>query len=251
MNIKAQRWCAWSIVPFVITYIIGFVMIARFVPPTSPMIEGADLVAFYDNNRLGIQIGQLIGLVASAFVLVWPGAISAQMARIEKGPLPMLSLMQYGAATVLAMLFMLCSLIWSIAAYRPDISADNLRLLHDSGWLIFVMAYPEYIVQLGCIGIVGLADRRAQPFLPRWACYITFLTAFTGIGGGFSTFVKSGPFAWDGLIGFWVPVVVFLAWMVLVMLPCLLKAIAREAAEAGEAAGSAQPRGQAALAVGS
>ena len=235
MNIKAQRFCAWSIVPFVVTYIIGFVVIARFVPPTSPMMKGAELAAFYENNRLGIQIGQLIGLISSAFVLVWPGAISAQMARVEKGQFPMLSLMQYGAALVLAMLFMLCSLIWSIAAYRPDLSAENLRMLHDSGWLIFVMGYPEYIVQLVCIGVVGLSDRRAQPFLPNWACYATFVTAFAGIGGGFSTFVKSGVFAWDGLLGFWVPVAFFLIWLVFIMLPFLLQAIAREAAEAGDA----------------
>jgi hypothetical protein len=249
MNIKAQRWCAWSIVPFVITYIIGFVVIAHFVPPTSPTMPPADLVAFYDNNRLAIQIGQLIGLIAGAFVLVWPGAVSAQMARIEKGPLPMLSLMQYGSAVVLAIFFMICSLIWSVATYRPDLSPENLRLLHDSGWLIFVMAYPEYIVQLGCIGIVGLSDTRPQPFLPRWACYATFLTAFAGIGGGFSIFVKSGPFAWDGLIGFWIPVALFLLWMVFIILPCLLKAIARDAVQAGEVSYAATSAAEPAVCV--
>jgi hypothetical protein len=218
-------------VPFVVIYLIGFVGFAHFVPPTSPTLSRTALVEFYAHNRLGIEIGQLIALVSSAFMLVWPGAVSAQMARIEPGPLPMLSLMQYGAAVVLALLFMLCSLIWCIAAYRPDLNPDILRMLHDAGWLIFVMAYPEYLVQLGCIAAVGFADRRPCPFLPRWACYATLLTAFVGIAGGFSIFCQTGPFAWDGSLGFWLPVAFFLCWMMFIMLPCTLRAIARQEAE--------------------
>jgi membrane protein YdbS with pleckstrin-like domain len=227
-NLRAERLCIWSIVPFVVVYLVGFVGFAHFIPPPSPAISSAAVVALYAGNRLGIEIGQLIALVSSAFMLVWPAAVSAQMARIEQGPLPMLSLMQYGAAVVLALLFMLCSLIWSIAAYRADANPDIVRTLQDSGWLVFVMAYPEYLVQLGCIAAVGLADRRQHRFLPPWACYATLLTALAGIAGGFSIFCTRGPFAWNGILGFWLPVITFLCWMLFIMLPFTLKEIARQ-----------------------
>lgn len=43
-------------------------------------------------------------------------------------------------------------------------------------------------------------------------------------------FFKSGPFAWTGVIGFWIPAVVFGTWY-LVMTPLLLRAIKQEADE--------------------
>jgi hypothetical protein len=227
-RLRAERLCIWSIVPFVVVYLIGFVGFAHFIPPPDPAMSPAGVVALYARNRLGIEIGQLIALVSSAFMLVWPAAVSAQMARIEQGSLPMLSLMQYGAAALLALLFMLCSLIWSIAAYRADINPEILRTLQDSGWLIFVMAYPEYLVQLGCIAAVGLADRRAQRFLPPWACYATLLTALAGVAGGFSILCTSGPFAWNGVLGFWLPVTSFLCWMLFIILPFTLREIGRQ-----------------------
>jgi len=94
-----------------------------------------------------------------------------------------------------------CQFDLALAAYRPDLHPEILRMSNDCGWLIFVMAYPEYIVQLGCIAAVGFMDKRPKPFLPRWVCYATLGIALTGTGGGFATFFKTGPFAWNGVIG--------------------------------------------------
>jgi hypothetical protein len=232
MNTRAQLWCAWAIVPFILIYLIGFIGLAGFVPPTAPSMTSGQLVEFYNANRTGIRGGQLICLVVSPLFLCWAAAISAQMARVEKGTLPMLALLQFGAALILTVFFMLCSLIWSVAAYREDMSPELLRLVHDTGWLFFVMAYPEYLVQLGCIAVIGFMDNSAQPLLPRWLCYFTIWTETVGIGGGFSTFVKSGPFAWNGLFGFWIPVAFFLIWL-LVTLPYFLAAIRRQMLERG------------------
>jgi len=231
MNTKLQTWCAWSILPFIGIYLFGFGYVAGFVPPPSPAMSAADLTAFYAQHRQSIETGQFIGLMASGFMLTWPAAVSAQMAQAEDGAFPWLAVMQYTAAALLCLLFMICGLIWSIAAYRPDINPDTLRMLNDAGWLIFVMAYPEYAVQLLCIGIAGLQDKRAQPFLPRAACYATLVEAVLGGGGVFAIFVNGGALAWNGIIGFWLPIVSFCTWLIFVMLPCLLRAIAREAAE--------------------
>jgi hypothetical protein len=188
-------------------------------------------VQFYSRNRQNIEIGQLLGLLSSSLMLVWPAAVSAQMARIEPGPFKLLSIIQYVAASVLFTLFLLCGIIWSVAAFRPDMPPDLLRLLNDMGWLVFVMGYPEYAVQLSCIAIVALSDRRPVPFLPRWACYATLGTAFDGCGGVFSALSPTGLFAWNGLLGFWLPVASFCVWLIFVILPFTLRAIRREALE--------------------
>ena len=50
------------------------------------------------------------------------------------------------------------------------------------------------------------------------------------MGGGLAVFFKDGPFAWNGIIGFYVPLTVFAIW-VLVTTFVLTKAIKRQAAE--------------------
>jgi hypothetical protein len=229
MNTRIQTWCAWSILPFLGIYIFSFGWVAGFLPPQSPLLTGTQLVQFYSQNRSNIEIGQLIGLLSSSLMLVWPAAVSAQMAGIENRAFPLLSIIQYVAAAVLFTLFMLCGIIWSVAAFRTDLAPDLLRTLNDTGWLVFVMGYPEYAVQLGCIAIVGLADRRPVPYLPRWACYATLGTAFDGCGGVFSALSPTGLFAWNGLLGFWLPVASFFVWLVFIILPFTLRAIRQEA----------------------
>jgi hypothetical protein len=231
MNTRVQKYCAWSILPFLGFYLFGFGWVAGFQPPPSPVLTGAQLSQFYQQNHNDILIGQLIGILSSGLMLVWPAAVSAQMARIEQGSFKLLSIIQYVSASVLFTLFLLCGVIWSVAAFRPDISPDLLRLLNDSGWLLFVMGYPEYVVQLGCIAIVGLSDRRAVPFLPRWACFAMLGTAFDGCGGVFSALTQSGWFAWNGILGFWLPVASFFVLLVFIILPFTLRAIRQEEQE--------------------
>jgi len=231
MNTKIQRLCAWSAIPFLGIFVLGFGLVARFIPPQSPTESAADLAAFYTQNHTGIIAGQLIGILAMCFMFFWPAAISAQIARIERGAFPILATVQYAAAMILCLLFMLCSLIWTTAAYRSDISPDLLRTLNDCAWLIFVVAYPEYAAQMVSIAIAGFIDTRPQPFLPRWACWATALEAVIGAGGIFAGFVTGGPLAWNGMIGFWIPIGSFVIWLLVVLLPNLLKAIKNQEKE--------------------
>jgi hypothetical protein len=223
----------------VVFYLIGFAGLAGFVPPPSPMMPAADMAAFYAHNLIGIRAGMLLGLFASGLMFVWPAAVSVQMARIEKGPLFILSIMQYVSAAVLCTFFILCSVIWCVAAFRTDVDPTITRMLNDAGWLLFVLGIPEYLTQLITIAVVGLMDKRREPFLPRWACFATLWVAFIGDGGGLACFFKTGPFAWTGIIGFYIPITLFVLWVVFLLLPFLVMAIKRQAAE--EAALTAAP----------
>ena len=48
------------------------------------------------------------------------------------------------------------------------------------------------------------------------------------VPGGLLTFFKHGPFAWNGLFAFWIPLLTFFAWYLL-MFVFLRKAIIDEA----------------------
>jgi hypothetical protein len=231
MNSRILLWCAWSGPVFLILYGIAFWGIAGYMPPHSPMTSPDALVAFYEENRTGIRVGQILGLVFSMLLFPWFALISVQIAQAEKR-FPVLALMQFGAGTLLIVFFVVCSMLWIAATYRPELDPETLRTMHETSWLMFVMVFPEFTLQVLCIALAGFMDRRPQPLFPRWLCYFNLWVGISAFGGSVAVFFKSGPFAWSGLFGFWLPVFFFSIWL-FVMAPVLARNVRRLELEAG------------------
>jgi hypothetical protein len=90
------------------------------------------------------------------------------------------------------------------------------------------------------MAVAGFIDHSPNPTWPRWAAYFNLWVAVSGGGGGIAVFFKHGPFAWNGLIGFYTPLTVFFIWLVLTTY-LLHKAIVRQAREERTADQSARP----------
>jgi hypothetical protein len=75
------------------------------------------------------------------------------------------------------------------------------------------MVFPAYVLQMVCIATAALIDRSPDPVWPRWAAYFCVWIGISGMGGGIAVFFKRGPFAWNGLIGFYVPIAMFALWV--------------------------------------
>jgi hypothetical protein len=137
--------------------------------------------------------------------------------------------MWFGASVLLLVFFAVCGMVWCTAAFRADTSIATLRTLNDLGWLAFVMVFPAYTLQMLCLATAGLIDRSPTPTWPRPVAYFNLWVAVSGGGGGIAVFFTHGPFAWNGLIGFYIPLSVFAVWT-LVTAKVLLDAINRQAA---------------------
>lgn len=222
-SLRTQLVCVWSIPLFILAYATSFVIVSGFVPPPAPSLTAAETAALFHDNATGIRVGQLLCMIFAALYMPWCAVVGVQMAQIE-GRRPVLAVLQVAGAAMLTLLFMLCSLIWLTAAYRPLADPLNTQMLNDLGWLIFVVAYPEWWLQVFAMAVVFLRDKRPQPFLPRWSCYFTLMVAIAGAGGSLAPFFKVGPWAWNGLFGFWVPAAFYLSWMA-VMFVLLRKAL--------------------------
>jgi len=96
------------------------------------------------------------------------------------------------------------------------VSAETVRVLHDAGWLIFVMVAPGYLIQMICIGVAAFIDSDPDPVIPRWAGFFHLWVGLSGLGGSLAVFFKHGPFAWNGAVGFYLPVAVFAIWLVVI-----------------------------------
>ena len=152
-------------------------------------------------------------MVVGSLTIPWVALISPHMRRTE-GAFPLLSVTQLVAGVATLAILILPFIAWSTQTFRPDRDPELILLLSDFGWLFLVMTFGPFSVQLVSIGLAAFADKSTPPVFPRWAGYFNIWMAILFIPTGLVTFFKTGPFAWSGLIGSWIPIVAFSGWYV-------------------------------------
>lgn len=222
---------AWSAFAYAILAMLGWWVIAGYWPMIGPA-EGADTIAnFYQNdNLLGKRIGLIIVMWAAVPMMLLTAGIAGQITRIEgrAGPLTYCALIG-GFAT--AILTFYPPMWWLTAAFRPERSAEMLHLLNDAAWLQFVggISMAE-VIYIG-VALAAFIDKSEQPIFPRWSGYASLWVLALLLPGQLLFMFKTGPFAWNGLFGFWVPGVAFFSWFIMMGI-LMLKHYKRERAEA-------------------
>jgi hypothetical protein len=103
--------------------------------------------------------------------------------------------------------------------------------MSDLSNFYWVMAIVAATMQCYAIGFAILSDRRELPVYPRWVAYVNFWVGTLYLPGTLLTFFKTGPFAWNGIISFYVVATIFAIWYC-TMIPTTFKAIKRQAAAA-------------------
>ncbi|MGK2912946.1 MAG: hypothetical protein ACSLE5_00555 [Porticoccaceae bacterium] len=230
MNTRSQLLCAWGGPAFVVVFTVGLWFVAHYLPPPSPTAGAQEIAALYRENTSQIRLGMFLMMACSALIAPFVAAIAVQMKRMETGT-PVLTYAQLSSGTVGILFFILPAMIWTTAAFRPERDAELILLLNDLGWILFLMPFTSFVVQNIAIGTAILANKSEQQPFPRWTGYFNFWVAVLFVPGGLLTFFKTGPFAWNGLFVFWVPLVVFFLWYG-VMFVLLRKAIMQQAASA-------------------
>lgn len=225
MTHRHESLCAWSGLIFVVLFGLGWALIGGFVPPPSPAAEAAQIVAFYQEHTNLVRTGLLLTQFSCIFFLPWVAVLTEQMKRMA-GPSTVLATTQLISGAVALFIILLPTLIWGVASFRPERNPELTLLLNDLAWLIFTMTFAPFVTQAVAIGLAILGDQRPQPLMPSWLGYFNFWTALSFVPAGLILFFKTGPFAWNGVIGFWLPVVVFFVWFI-VMLVFVFKAIQR------------------------
>lgn len=229
MRVVEEKICAWSGIVFLLSFGIGWVLVAGFLPPHSPGSSDAEIVAIYQQNAARIRAGLALGLAGSAFIVPFYALIGEQLKRISgAGSLLANTQLVCGSIAIL-LVFTMSMMAWETVAFRPDRPADIILAMNDFGWLIFAMTLSPFFVQFLAIALAIFLDGGPTPVFPRWAGYFNLWVAVLVLPAGVIAMFHTGPFAWNGLLAFWLPVGVFTVW-VLGMFLLLLRAIRRQAA---------------------
>jgi hypothetical protein len=225
--------CAWSGVITLLFMFVGMI-VAGWLPVPSPNMTSAQVVHMYVEKQDRIRFFAMMNLIAAGWSMMWFAAISAQLRRIESGRSPMWTYLQLGAGVASSFLFCVQAITWTVAAYRPERSPDVTQAFNDMAFLWFLI--PFVFATVGCLAIACciLEDRSTDPVYPRWVGFANLYFAFGFPMAMFTTYAKTGPFAWDGLFPWWIPVIDYTTWSV-VMCWATHRASNRQHTEEGEA----------------
>ncbi len=209
-----ELWSAWSGIGYIVLLFLGWFVFAGFQPMHRPSAGAQEIAQIFRAHNVRIRIGMVVVMWAAVCMIPFGAAIANRVARFE-GSRRTLTYMFVMAAFANAMLTFYPPLWWIVASFRADVRSDELTyLLNDIAWLQFLgglsLIMPMFIV----ITIMALCDKSAAPVFPRWVGYFNIWVFATALPGQLLFFFYSGLFAWNGLLGIWVPLCAFVAWFV-------------------------------------
>lgn len=224
-------WLAnWSSAIYCALGLTGFALLAGFWPPPGPALTAEQLAAYFEAHHTGILAGMVMMAFAGPWYYVWSAVVSKVIGRNES-PMGVLSTVELLGGLLTALVTFVPPTIWITAALRPGFrSPQEIQLMYDFGWMFFDLTFVGSSLQMLAYGLAVLADRRAEPLLPRWTAWLAFAVGLTYLPLVFMPFFQTGPFAWNGLISFWAVFVMFFLFIVAVapLIPSALRRIQQE-----------------------
>jgi hypothetical protein len=226
----------WSAIVYILMILLGWGLVAGFVPPLKPSASAAEAAAVFTEHTTRIRIGMVI-VMFSALAFIPFGAVLTRYVRKVEGGAGVLTFTVLLGGVGNMVLSFLPGMIWLIAAYRPQRDPELISLANDAGWLFFVggvsmiMALP--------LGLAGASfyDRSPHPVFPRWFGYLNVWIFVVIVPDQLLFFFHSGPFAYNGVFGLWIPVTAF-ALFFLAAFVVLRRAVLREHEEMARASAS-------------
>jgi hypothetical protein len=234
MNRRIRLLCIRSAIPLLIL-MFGGLIFAGFIVPIPPSHNAAQVVAQYTEDSFRIRAGLVLSFMGVLFLLAFGAGIAGQTGRIRHHP-PALTYLQIAAFAAGSLIFVIPWVCWQTAAYRLDRAPSEILLLNDLGWMSFVFPYIAFTAWNFAIALSIFCDTSDRPVYPRWLAYLNIFVGLSFVPDQFIPFFKTGVFAWNGLIPYWIPFVIYGIWILVTMI-MTVKAIRREEEEERAALG--------------
>ena len=212
MNNKGEMLCVWSGFAAMSIFIAAWVLSFGWLFPPPPGLNAAEITSVYQQNVMGIRLGViLMGNFGGALTVVFSAIITIYMLRM-KGPSPVFAWIQALCGAINVLVFVIPAQIYATAAYRLDRAPEITQFGNDMAWMIFDMVVGPTQIQWLAIGLAILWDKSEKPIFPRWFAFFNIWAAVVILLNNMILFFKIGPFAWNGLLGWWPGASVFCLW---------------------------------------
>ncbi|MGV0790034.1 hypothetical protein ABQF33_24320 [Mycolicibacterium sp. XJ2] len=224
----------WALPAMVVIWVSAFLLFPGFLPPMSPTMSAEEVAGFYRDETARIRYSMIlfnwfgVGLIPTVILL-------AMQVRKMAHRTPILSYCLIACAGGPPTLFLIANMFWLLGSFRPERAPELTQLLNDLAWVTFTVLVPYLIAQCLVLALAIYWDRRDQPVFRPWVAHFNLLIAVALVPAAFGAVTFEGPFAWDGVLSFWVKNIAIAVWIV-VMGVVLAQNIRRQRAEVAVAA---------------
>lgn len=202
-------------------------LIAGWLPIPGPSLGISEVAEMYQSKTNAIRICGVVMMISAMFTAPFYAVVSIQLRRMEGQARPVMSYAQLCAGAAGMWTFALPGLFFIITAFRPERSVEITHTLNDIAWIMTAMPWPMAAMQALTVAITILKYHEAQPIFPRWVMYFNLWIAILLVPGSLIPFFKTGPFAWNGILTFYIPATVFALWYIIMQL-AVFKALKTE-----------------------
>jgi hypothetical protein len=224
-NPKRELWLAWwTMVVFYQLFGLVFFVLTRTQPPPNPAWEVPRVVQWFDDNHHGLLFGFGIMFLVTGMTAPCNALIAYSMRRMSVSRAFAYSyLVLYSLSAIPGMLLMCIAL--TVGAMRPDRDPALIGWLYDFAFLSFVGTMGVFLIG-SLVWMVAILLDKNRVF-PKWFAYLNLCNGLTEVVVSPAWIFKSGVFAWNGLIAWWIDMVVFVLYTG-VFITLLRKMILRE-----------------------
>lgn len=212
-NNKLDQWLVfWTVPVFFQVFGLVFVPLTWMMPPFAPTKPLPDIVEYMQTSPLELALA-LYMLTWGLGAVVTVGAYWLAISRMAVSPVLKYSFLigQSIGGIVGALYPIIC---FGLGGFRPGYDPEIYRMLYD-------MAYLGYIGSLGCfclpwmtLALCIILDKNR--ILPRWLGYYTAWQYVTELFAASVWIAHTGPFAWNGLLGFYFNMLIYVPWQIII-----------------------------------
>ena len=187
------------------------------------------MLAWYQENTNQLKLGLVFMTLAYGCMCCWGVAMACQTRRKE-GAFPVWTYLQLTCMAAGTAMIVLMGAVWAAAAFRADGCSDtnpcvitdpvermayahDIQMMHDFGWMILLGTWMPFTFWCAALGLSILLDRSDTPAYPRWSGYMSIFVGIAFIPGSGVWFFFEGAMGWNGLIGMYIPFIVFGYWV--------------------------------------
>jgi hypothetical protein len=210
------KFCAYTGLAFAFVWPFAATVVANFqyILPPSAADSAAKVVSDYLANTTRIRIATVIFIFSSILYTTWSASI-IQMVRRRERQWPILFNIMLISVACEVVVVMFIGFFFGAAAWRPgETSPEVTQALNDLGWLgVLFTGAPFALFQLALAASI-LMDKSPLPSFPRWSGYLNIFVSFFMCEACLLLFFKTGPFSQNGVLVFYIPMIVFFVWIV-------------------------------------
>jgi hypothetical protein len=227
-----MKVCLWLGPGFTAMWLIGAAPITHwtYILPPSAANTAQQTLDTYLAHTTAIRVGCVFMIFASTLYAFWGMAVSMLSRRSEEGR-PILFYAQVINLAACVVVVMFIGFFWGVAAFRPgETSPEVTQALNDLGWFGVLFTGAPFAGYQIALAAATLRDRSDNPPFPRWVAFFNLFVSVFMIEACLIAFFKEGPFSQNGLLVFYLPMIIFFAWI------CIMSGLSFKAlkAERGE-----------------